>query len=333
MAIPTHYRALVVSQPKPKSFVRAIIDKDTADLGNDDLLVKVQYSSLNYKDALSATGHPGVTRQFPHTPGIDAAGEVISCDSGAFSPGDQVLITGFDLGMETDGGWGELIRIPSSWAVSRPQELSARSAMALGTAGFTAALSLQALERSGVLPDAGEIVVTGASGGVGSLAVGMLAKRGYQVVAVSGKPEKEPLLRALGATQIISREELIANNNRPLLPERWAGGIDVAGGELLSAVLKTTRYGGTVTCCGLVGSADLNINVFPFILRGVTLCGIDSVNYPLDKRGALWQRMATELYPDAIEPLVREITLEQLEDSIQAMLAGETAGRIVVRHG
>ncbi len=327
----TGFRAMVVEKTEDKKILRSIGNRTVGDLPEGDLLVKVSYSSLNYKDALSATGHPGVTRQFPHTPGIDAAGEVVECTGGAFAPGDQVIVTGYDLGMETDGGWGGYIRIPSTWAVRLPDGLTAREAMALGTAGFTAALSVLRLEQAGVKPGDGEVLVTGATGGVGSIAVSILARAGYRVVACTGKTADEEFLRELGAVEVLPRDQVAYGNDRPMLKERWAGAVDVVGGETLAAVIKSTRYGGTVTCCGLVGSTDLNLNVYPFILRGVSLIGIDSVNCPAVARPPLWQRLAGPWKPAHLEQVVTEVPLEGLEEKIQAILQGGIKGRVVVK--
>jgi putative YhdH/YhfP family quinone oxidoreductase len=322
---------LVVEKSADKQFTRGIVERSSEELPPGDLLIRVAYSSLNYKDALSATGHPGVTRQFPHTPGIDAAGEVVACSSGLFTPGEQVMVTGYDLGMETDGGWGQYIRIPCDWAVRLPEGLSLRESMALGTAGFTAALSVLKLEQAGVQPADGEILVTGATGGVGSIAVAILAKMGYRVVAATGKTSDEAFLRELGATEVIPRAQVTAGAERPMMAERWAGAVDVVGGETLTAVLKSTRYGGTVTCCGLVGSAELTMNVYPFILRGVSLIGIDSVNCPRRPRLQVWEKLASSWKPDQLETLVTEIALEEVEQKLQTILQGGIRGRVVVR--
>lgn len=326
----TQFQALVVEQTADKQFVRNIRERSLDDLPPGDLLVAVQYSSLNYKDALSATGHPGVTRQFPHTPGIDAAGVVVSCADGSFAPGDKVLVTGYDLGMETDGGFGQYIRIPSTWAVRLPAGLSLEESMILGTAGFTAALSVLQLEQAKVRPGDGEVLVTGATGGVGSSAVSILARAGYRVVAATGKQGGEPFLRSLGAADVISREQVTNGADRPMLKERWAGAVDVVGGETLAAVLKATRYGGAVTCCGLVGSPELAMNVYPFILRGVRLIGIDSVNCPMATRLEVWERLAGPWKPPRLSELATRVTLAGLEEKIQAILRGGIRGRVLV---
>jgi acrylyl-CoA reductase (NADPH) len=328
----TQFTALVVEKTEDGQFVREIRQRSIADLPPGDLVVRVRYSSLNYKDALSATGHPGVTRLFPHTPGIDAAGEVVSCESGAFAAGDSVIITGYDLGMETDGGWGEFIRIPSEWAVRLPAGLTEREGMALGTAGFTAALSVLKLEQAGVTPADGDILVTGATGGVGAIAVAILSRAGYRVVASTGKSADELFLRGLGAAEIIPRDQVTAGSERPMMKERWGGCVDVVGGDTLAAAIKATRYGGAVTCCGLVGSTELPLNVFPFILRGVSLIGIDSVNCPAGTRRQIWKILAGEWKPEQLQDMVTEVHLAGLEEKILAMLRGGSRGRVVVRH-
>jgi putative YhdH/YhfP family quinone oxidoreductase len=327
----TQFKALVVDKTADKQFIRSIQERSVSQLAEGDLLVRVIYSSLNYKDALSATGHPGVTRQFPHTPGIDAAGEVVSCESGAFAPGEQVVVTGYDLGMETDGGWGQYIRIPANWAVKLPAGLTLQESMTIGTAGFTAALSVLKLEQAGVTPADGEILVTGATGGVGSIAVAILSRAGYRVVAATGKAADGEFLRNLGAADVVTREEVLSGAERPMLKERWAGVVDVVGGDTLAAAIKSTRYGGVVTCCGLVGSIELPLNVYPFILRGVSLIGIDSVNCPVPTRLQVWKKLAGEWKPEHLADVVTEVALEGLEEKIQAILLGGIRGRVIVK--
>lgn len=328
--LPT-FTALVVDKGEDKQFTRTIRERSLDELPPGDLVVRVSYSSLNFKDALSATGHPGVTRQFPHTPGIDAAGEIVSSQNGAWLPGEQVIVTGYDLGMETDGGWGQYIRIPSAWAVRLPQGLTLWEAMVIGTAGFTAALSVLKLEQAGILPGAGDILVTGATGGVGSIAVAILARAGYRVVAATGKAADETFLRNLGAAEVIPREQVIEGVDRPMMKERWGGVVDVVGGETLAAAIKSTRYGGAVTCCGLVGSIELPINVYPFILRGVSLIGIDSVNCPTVTRLQVWEKLAGPWKPEQLSTLATEVSLAGLEEQIQSILQGGIRGRVVVK--
>jgi putative YhdH/YhfP family quinone oxidoreductase len=321
---------MVVEESASGEFTRQIKTRSLDELPEGDLLVKVHYSSLNYKDALSAMGRPGVTRKYPHTPGIDAAGEVLSCASGAFRAGEPVIITGYDLGMNTPGGYGQYIRVPSSWAVRLPTGLTLKESMMIGTAGLTAGLSLHKLAQAGVLPGSGEILVTGATGGVGSVAVSILARAGYSVVAVTGKSSEAAFLQDLGAREVIGREELLRNADRPLLKERWAGVLDVVGGELLAAAIKSTAYGGVVTCCGLAGSTELPLNVFPFILRGVSLIGIDSAQCPAGLRQEVWQRLAGDWKPERLLESVVEAPLAGLEEKFVAMLKGGARGRTVV---
>lgn len=323
------YKAMIVEEQSDKSFNRRIGQRQIDDLPDGDLLIRVRYSSLNYKDALSATGNKAVSRNFPHTPGIDAAGEVVEDKSGTFDAGDKVIVTGWDLGMNTPGGYGEYIRVPAQWALPVPNGLDLKTSMMLGTAGLTAGLSVHEL-TSQVASDAGDILVTGATGGVGSLAVAILGTIGYRVTAVTGKSAEADFLQGLGASQVISREEVTEDAERPMLKERWAGAIDVVGGPMLAAVLKSTSYGGTVTCCGLVGSPDLPVNVFPFILRGVRLIGIDSVQCPHDVRQQVWEKLGGS-WQVGLEPLVTEVSLEDLEQPIQDILQGKLKGRILVR--
>lgn len=331
MACTTQFTALVVDKTADQQWLRTIRTRTIDELPPGDLLVRVHYSSLNYKDALSATGHPGVTRGFPHTPGIDAAGVVVSCSSDAFAPGESVLITGYDLGMETDGGWGEYIRIPSSWALPLPPGLSLRDSMIIGTAGFTAALSVLKLQQAGVTPADGDILVTGATGGVGSIAVAILSKAGYRVVAATGKEADSDFLRILGAVEVVSRDSITAGAERPMLKERWAGVVDVVGGTTLAGAIKATRYGGVVTCCGLVEATDLPLTVFPFILRGVSLLGIDSVNATRHLREQVWSKLAGAWQLPGLADLATEVTLNDVEEQLQAILRGALRGRVIVR--
>jgi acrylyl-CoA reductase (NADPH) len=324
------FKALVVDRSANNTFIREIRERTLDDLPPGELVVQVHYSSLNYKDALSATGHPGVTRKFPHTPGIDAAGEVIICRDGSFAPGEKVVVTGHDLGMNTSGGWGHYIRVPALWAVRLPDGLTLWESMALGTAGLTAALSVLKLQKAGLKPRDGDVLVTGATGGVGSIAVSILAAEGYRVVAATGKIEYADYLKSLGAASIISREQVTAAPEKTLLSERWAGALDVAGGMTLAAVLKSMKYGGVVACCGMAGSPDLPINVYPFILRGVSLIGIDSAQCPHEQRMEAWRRLANAWKPQRLAEAVVNCTLDGLEEKIQMILAGRMVGRVVV---
>lgn len=327
----TSFRAFQVEKTEQKQFTRAIVQREVADLPDGELVIDVAYSSLNYKDALSATGNPGVTRNFPHTPGIDAAGTVAESSSEDFKAGDEVIVIGFDLGMNTAGGFGQKIRVPAGWAVPMPSGLDARSAMILGTAGFTAALCIDKLTSiGGLVVEDGPVLVTGATGGVGSVAVGLLAKLGYEVHAVTGKAAQHEFLRGLGATEIVSREEAIANAGRPLAREKWGGVVDTVGGEILVDAVKSLRYGKSLAACGLVASPEIPATVLPFILRHVNLLGIDSVELPLAQKAAIWQKLAGPWRPDFLEDLVEPLTLETLSAAIDRILAGEMVGRGLV---
>lgn len=328
--IPSQFTAMVVEESADKSFSRKITQKTLSDLPEGDVLIKVHYSSLNFKDALSASGNKGVTRHYPHTPGIDAAGEVAQSLSAEFSKGDRVLVTGYDLGMNTSGGFGQYIRVPAKWVVPLPETLTPKESMIYGTAGFTAALSLYKLVNAGVNPDHGDILVTGASGGVGSLAVALLAHNGYRVVAASGKPEAREMLSAIGAKEIIGRESTTDTSARPLLNQRWAGVIDTVGGDILSYALRSTQRHGVVTCCGNVASAELNLTVYPFILRGLTLYGVDSATSEMEIRRILWQKLSKEWKIDQLDNFVTQIQLDDLSLHIDKMLAGQSMGRSII---
>jgi acrylyl-CoA reductase (NADPH) len=327
---PQRFKAMVVTETPEKTFQRGIQERAIDQLPEGAVLVRVHYSSLNYKDALSATGNKGVTRRYPHTPGIDAAGVVAAGSSPDFSPGDEVIVTSYDLGMNTAGGFGEYIRVPAEWVVKRPSGLSLRESMIYGTAGFTAGLAILKLTAAGLTPAAGEVLVTGATGGVGSLAVAILAHLGFNVVGVSGKPQGADFLARLGAKETISREAAIDRSGRPLLRGRWAGVVDTVGGEMLATALKSTDLNGTLTCCGNVGGPALNTTVFPFILRGVGLLGIDSQNCPMNQRQQVWQELAAAWRPEALASLADEVDLEGLDPKIDQILAGGLTGRVVV---
>lgn len=324
------FSALIVEEKEPKNFSIRVGTRSLQDLPDGELLVKVHYSSLNYKDALSATGQFGITKRYPHTPGIDAAGEVIESSVPGFKPGDEVIVTSYDLGMDTPGAFGQYIRVPAAWALPLPAGLSLRESMILGTAGLTAGMLIRKLVDNGVKPGDGEILVTGATGGVGSVAVAILARLGYRVTAATGKASEKSFLVGIGASRVIGREEVIAGMDQPLMEERWAGVVDVVGGDMLAAAIKSTRYDGSVACCGLVGSLDLPLNVLPFILRGVSLLGVDSVQCPMGPRKLVWEKLAGEWKPDNLEDIGRVCTLENLEREIHAILKGELRGRILV---
>lgn len=330
MPLPQDFKAMVVSETADKTFVREIKRRALKDLPAGELIVEVKYSSLNYKDALSASGNKAVTRKYPHTPGIDAAGIVVDSTTKSFAVGEEVIVTGFDLGMNTAGGFGQYVSIPSTWAVRPPQGLSLRHAMAYGTAGLTAALCVLRLIAGGLSKDQGEVLVTGATGGVGSVVVGILAKLGFEVVAATGKTGEETFLKRLGAKSIISREEANDTSGRPLQKGRWAGVVDTVGGNILATALKTAKYGGLVAACGNAMSADLNVNVFPFILRGVSLLGVDSVEVPMRARNMAWQKLAGEWRLDLGGGLITECSLAELDPKIDEILQGKVRGRVVV---
>ena len=329
MALPKTFKAMVVSETAEKSFSREIRERTLGDMPAGELIIEVKYSSLNYKDALSATGNKGVTRKYPHTPGIDAAGVVADSTTKLFAVGDQVTVTGFDLGMNTSGGFGQYISVPALWATKLPQGLSLKDSMSHGTAGLTAALCIIRLMASGLTKESGEVLVTGATGGVGSIAVAILAKLGFNVVAATGKASEHDFLTKLGAKAIISREEANDTSGRPLQKPRWAGVVDTVGGNILATALKTTKYAGLVAACGNAMSHELNVNVFPFILRGVSLLGVDSVEIPMRARQMAWSKLAGEWSID-VGNLVTEVSLEELNPKIDEILKGGVRGRVLV---
>lgn len=304
-------------------------DLDDTVLMDGDTLVQVAYSTLNYKDALAITGKSPVVRKFPMIPGIDLAGTVISCASGKFKPGDAVLLNGFGVGEVHCGGLAQQARLNSDWLIALPKGLSAKQAMAIGTAGYTAMLCVMALQKHGVTPDSGEILVTGANGGVGSYAIAILAKLGYSVVAATGRVTEAEYLKALGASEIIDRHTL-SEPGKPLAKERWAGVVDSVGSHTLVNACASTKYGGIVAACGLAQGMDLPGTVAPFILRGVTLAGIDSVMRPLKDRIEAWDKLAKVLDASTLEQVATEIGLAQVCDTAQRLLDGQVRGRIVV---
>ncbi|MBW2722713.1 MAG: YhdH/YhfP family quinone oxidoreductase [Deltaproteobacteria bacterium] len=328
------FKAMVVQETPDGKYTRRIAEKSLEDdLPAGEVLVRVHYSSLNYKDGLSATGHRGVTKNYPHTPGVDAAGVVEESLSEAFQPGDEVIVTSYDLGMNTSGGFGQYIRVPAGWVVPLPENLSPRESMAYGSAGLTAGFCILKLQEHGITPERGEILVTGATGGVGSFAVAMLAKIGYQVVAVTGKMDEKQFLIDLGAKEIISRDEATDTSGKPLLKGRWAGVVDAVGGEILATAIRSTKLHGAVTCCGNVASPDLPINVYPFILRGISLVGIDSQSFPMTFRRQTWEKIATEWKLADLDRQTSVRSLEELDSEIDRILAGKQKGRVIVNLG
>jgi acrylyl-CoA reductase (NADPH) len=310
----------------------ALTDFDDAKLMDGDVTVRVEYSTLNYKDGLAITGKVPVVRRFPMIAGIDLAGTVDSSSDPAWKAGDKVILNGWGLGETHLGAYAEKARVKGSWLLRLPERMSAREAMAIGTAGYTAMLAVMALERHGLKPESGPVAVTGAAGGVGSVAIALLAKRGFTVHAMTGRMAEADYLRGLGAAEIGGREELAAAP-KPLAKERWAGGIDVVGSTTLANLLSMTRYGGAVAACGLAGGMDLPASVAPFILRGVCLYGIDSVMCPMARRREAWKRLETDLDRQKLAAMTKEIDLSQVLKMAPDIVAGRVRGRIVVKIG
>jgi acrylyl-CoA reductase (NADPH) len=330
-AIPTTFRAYVAEKVDDR-VERGVRDFAEVDLPPGEVEIRVAWSSVNYKDGLATRADGKVARISPLIPGIDLAGEVVGSSAAGFTVGDLVLAHGYDLGVSRHGGYGEYQRVPADWVVPLAPGLSPHDAMAIGTAGFTAAMSVVALEDRGLQPDAGPVLVTGASGGVGGTALAILADRGYEVWAATGKPEEAERLRSLGASGILSRDE-VTGEGRPLETERWAGAVDSVGGAALPYVLRTLRQGAAVAASGNAGGAKLETTVFPFILRGVALLGMNSVPVPIRRRRELWDRLATDLRPRELGAHATEVTLDDLDGPLDAIVAGSARGRWVVRVG
>lgn len=323
--------AYVVSRSNGDSIERRVTEVDPDFLPRGDVTIDVHWSSLNYKDALAATGHPGVARKLPHIPGIDAAGVIVQSQVPNWRPGDPVIVTGYELGAGQAGGWCEQIRVPADWVVPLPSGLTLREAMIYGTAGFTAAQCVRAIQDQHVEPDDGEVLVTGASGGVGCLSVKLLAQQGYKVVAATGKQDAADWLRSLGASRVIGRDECRTSDTRPLLATSWAGAIDTVGGPTLEYLVRSTKINGCVAACGMVGGSDLQISVYPFILRGVTLAGITSAWCPYRRRVEIWQKLAHEWKVDGLDELTQEVSLLEIDGHVDRILSGQVRGRIVIR--
>ncbi len=322
-------KAFVVEKIKDKEFTGSIKEVEKPILSENEVLIKTSYSSLNYKDALSATGNPGVTRVFPHITGIDVSGVVAESKSNLFAVGDEVLITGYDLGMNTNGGHSEFVKAPDAWIVKKPDNISLRELMIYGTAGLTTALSVNELLNNGIT--SGEILVTGATGGVGSISVAILSKLGFDVVALSGKEDQVDYLKTIGAKEVILRQDFDVENKRPMGRERFSGVIDTVGGNILAEALKQIKYDGVATCCGLTASPVFNTNVFPFILRGVRLIGIDSVEASLAKKTQAWEKIASDFKINTLEKLVNEISLNEIQQAYKEILAAKAVGRYLVK--
>ncbi|WP_314584136.1 acryloyl-CoA reductase [Paenibacillus terrigena] len=326
----TRFQAFVVDK-QDEEVITQVKTLTMEDLPAGDVTIRAAYSSVNYKDGLATLLNGGIVNQYPFIPGIDVAGTVVESKDERFEEGDFVLVTGYGLGVSHFGGYSEYIRVPGDWIVHLPEGITLKESMALGTAGFTAALSIHKLEQHGLRPDQGEVLVTGATGGVGSLAVAMLSKIGYHVVASSGKTEEHDFLRKLGAKEILSREDVSPEQIRPLSKARWAAVVDPVGGNTLAHALSTTKYGGAIAVSGMIGGAGFPGNVYPFILRGVQLIGIDSVYCPMDERIAIWKRLGSDLKPDLLlEEIGRVTTLAHLSHELKIILQGKQRGRLIV---
>ncbi|KAA8609091.1 acryloyl-CoA reductase [Salipiger aestuarii] len=326
----TKFNALIVDKTDSGEISAAVRQIGLDDLPEGDVTVAVEYSTLNYKDGLCLGPGGGLVRRYPHVPGIDFAGTVEASDDPRYRPGDKVVLTGWRVGEAHWGGYAQKARVSADWLVPLPDGLSPRQAMAVGTAGFTAMLALMALEDHGVVPARGPVLVTGAAGGVGSVATALLAARGYEVAAVTGRPRQEAYLRDLGASRIVPRAELAETVKRPLESESWAGCVDAVGGAMLARVLGQMKYGGAVAAVGLAGGAQLPATVIPFLLRGVSLLGIDSVMQPFDNRQRAWQRIARDLPLDKLEAMIHPAALADLPALGADILSGQVKGRVVV---
>ena len=321
------YRALEVKETE-KKYERSIIEKDLSDLPENDTLIKLKYSSLNYKDALSASGNKGVTRNYPHTPGIDAAGIIENTSGNKFNIGDEVIVTGYDMGMNTFGGFGEYIKVPQDWIVKKPENLSLSESMAFGTAGLTAGLCLRKLLQHGLKPDDGKVFVSGVTGGVGIISLMLFSKLGFEVSAITGKTNQKDLLFSLGAKEVIDRTELDLDLISPLQKPIYSGGIDAVGGKILSNLICSTSQRAAIACCGMVGGLSLDTSIFPFILRGLTLFGIDSAESLIEVKEEVWKNFATNWKLENIDQNIKDISLDELPDEIDKILKGEQIGRV-----
>lgn len=324
------FKALVVEENENGGFIRRIANRKIQDLPEGEVLVKVHFAGLNYKDAMSASGNKGITKRYPHTPGIDASGIVAESTTSEWKVGEKVIVHSHDLGMNTSGAFAEYIRVPADWVLSLPENLSLQESMILGTGGFTAALSVYKMLQNGQNPNMGPIVVTGATGGVGSMAVSILSQIGFEVHASSGKKEAEGFLKKLGASKIISRKDVNDTSGKPLLRSQWAGAIDTVGGNTLATLFKACARNGNIAVCGLVDSPLLETTVYPFILNGVNLLGIETAETPKDIREKIWEKLANEWKPNYLDEMKNIIKLDQLDENIEEMLKGKSKGRTVV---
>lgn len=325
------YRALETTE-NDKLFENSIVEKDISSLPEHDTLIKVKFSSLNYKDALSASGNKGVTRNYPHTPGIDAAGIIVETTGNKFKSGDEVIVTGYDMGMNTCGGFGEYIKVPQEWIVKKPENLSLSESMAFGTAGLTAGLCLRKLLMHGLKPEDGEVFVSGVTGGVGIISLMLFNKLGFEVTAITGKLNQEGLLKDLGAKKIIDRNELDLDLISPLQKPIYSGGIDAVGGKILSNLVCMTSQRAAIACCGMVGGLSLDTSIFPFILRGLSLFGIDSAESLIDTKKEVWQNFASSWKLEMIDDNIKNISLDELPTEIDKILKGEQIGRVRIAY-
>ena len=321
------YRALITSEDN-KTFINSIEKRNIADLPNNDTLIKVKYSSLNYKDALSASGNKGVTRNYPHTPGIDAAGIIEETSGNVFKPGDEVIVTGYDMGMNTFGGFGEYIKVPQEWIVKKPDNLSLSESMAFGTAGLTAGLCLRKLLAHGLKPEDGDVFVSGVTGGVGIIALMLFKKLGFNVTAITGKLDQEEFLKNLGANQVIDRNTLDLDLISPLQKPIYSGGIDAVGGKILANLICSTSQRAAIACCGMVGGLSLDTSIFPFILRGLSLFGIDSAESLIDVKKEIWSNFSSSWKLENIDENIKDISLDELPNEIEKILKGNQIGRV-----
>ena len=327
------FKALITREGEDGTYVSTVEQRTIGSLPEGEVLIKVKFTGLNYKDALSASGNKGITRKFPHTPGVDAGGIVVESADAGFKSGDEVIVTGYDLGMNTSGGFAEYIRVPARWVVKRPQGISLKESMIIGTSGFTAASAIFEFIHHGIEPESGKILITGASGAVGSMAVAMLAANNYQVVASTGKQQAAELLLSLGATEIVDREAVDDTTGKPLLPGRWVAALDTVGGNTLSTAIRGTAERGIVTNCGMIASNKLDVSVFPFILRAVRLVGIASAETPMKRRLEIWDLISRKLLFPKLNDLARTVTLEQVPAELEQMLKGEQMGKVIVEMG
>ena len=322
----------MVAEESEGEFRQTVKQLYVDDLPDNDVLIRVHYTSLNYKDALSATGNRAITKTYPHTPGIDASGIVEESRDPRFKPGKEVIVTSYDLGMNTPGGFGEYIRVPGNWIVPLPDGLSLKESMMIGTSGLTAAMGVEKIVQQNIQPKSGSVLVTGATGGVGSFSVALLSHLGFEVTAVTGKPDQKKWLMTIGADRVISREEVIDVSAKHLLTSRWVAAIDTVGGTMLDAVIRQTAHNGTVACCGNVLGHQLETSIYPFILRGVSLMGIDSGIALMEDRKRIWEKLATGWKPKILDTLCDTYTIEKLPGIIRRMLAGSHTGNAVVIH-